>query len=314
MKAVAYFSNGLGNFVIMMPSLQSVASMTDSGKIDVVLNGDWNDRRKPPVKDILKHWPVVDKIIDWPGNQFDPKVYELWFYSPHGSNGPIVPTFQDHLKIPVPRPSWNQSKIHEADHYMEVARTVGYKGRIPTVTFPVGDAPALNLPRPIFGLCNGFFKTQQKEWDKKRWPYFSQLSEILKRFFGASIVGIGSSGELDGVSMDEDFTGKLSIIETAKVISQVEVLVTSDTANMHIADLLGIPMVALFGPTLTSKNRPRSKRAIVLRSGVLCAPCQDTARFMNCMSNKCMHSITVGDVMAAGRILLNSFLKGNHHV
>jgi len=42
MKGIAYFCNGIGNLVMMMPALQAVASMTEQKKIDIVL-GDWAD-------------------------------------------------------------------------------------------------------------------------------------------------------------------------------------------------------------------------------------------------------------------------------
>jgi hypothetical protein len=303
MKAIAYFANGIGNLVMMMPALQAVASMTEDGTVDICL-GEWQDSRKPAVYDILRAWRTVGRVYEWPKNGFDPKSYALWFYSPHSTGCDVVNTFRANMGYrPVARPAWRESLIHEVDHYMEIAYSMGYRGAVPKIEFPVADGPVLDaLPRPLIVVCNGYFRTSTGYWDKKGWPHFEALAEALRRFFGGSIVGIGGAGELPpGFRCYANFAGRLTILETAKVISQADLVVTTDTGNMHIAAALDIPTVALFGPTLTSKNAPRGKKAVVLTAGTECAPCQDTARFMTCRDYVCMRSITAGDVMAVAR-------------
>jgi ADP-heptose:LPS heptosyltransferase len=101
-----------------------------------------------------------------------------------------------------------------------------------------------------------------------------------------------------------DYLGKLSILETARVISQLDLLITTDTGLMHIANILGVPLIAMFGPTLTTKNAPGGERSWVLISGMGCAPCQDNSKFHNCKAPVCMQSIGVGDVMSLTKMIL----------
>ena len=308
MKAIAYFCNGIGNLVMMLPALQAVASLTETNTIDILL-GEWDDNRKGAVLEILKQWPVADKVLE-PPYRLRSDDYDLWFFSQHGKNGDITVMFREKIVRPVPKPSWRTSMIHETDHYMEVAYSLGYKGEIPQVQFPLAEKPDLSaLPRPIIGICNGFFRTDY--WKKKAWPHFDGLVHNLKHYFNGTVIGVGESGELDGVDLEPEnnFCGKLTITETAKVISQMDLLITSDTGNMHIADILGVPTVTLFGSTLGSKNSPRNKQSVTLMSGVECAPCQDTGRFYNCKDYLCMKSITVGDVMAVVRQKINQPFK-----
>jgi ADP-heptose:LPS heptosyltransferase len=299
MKAIAYFRNGIGNFVMMMPALQAVASMVGSKKVDLCIDPGWMDPRRPSVETIAREWPVIGEMtIPFSGKSLK-NGYRLWYYSSHGEQGDFAHTFMSRVKSPPPRPSWRRDGIHEADFYMGVARMLGYRGEVPKVEFPLADSPILDLPRPIIGLCNGAFMTQSREWDKKHWPHYAKLAQVLKRRFGGSVVGVGSGNEMAGVPLDENFCGKLSITQTARVISQLDSFVSTDTANMHIADALGVKMVALFGPTLATKNRPRGERSKVLQSGVQCAPCQDAPGFMHCSIYRCMKSISVGDVVAS---------------
>jgi hypothetical protein len=298
-KAVAYFCNGLGNFVMMMPALQAVASMTDEGKIDIVTNGSWRDSRRPAVEEICEKWVMAGKLLNYPADKLDPRNYDLWFYSSHGTTCEVQSIFLANMDNPIGRPSWRSSFLHEADHYLEIAYGLGYAGPVPDVVFPLADGPELSGKRPIVGVCNGAFKTEQ--WKKKHWPYFPRLAEVLRKWCDAVVVGVGGPGELKGVALDHDFTGKLTITETAKVISQCDLLIATDTANMHIASLMKVPTIALFGPTLVSKNGPRWHKAIILQSGLECAPCQDTGRFYHCNRYACMEAISVGDVIAAAK-------------
>jgi hypothetical protein len=307
LKAIAYFSNGLGNFILMMPALQAVASMTDSKTIDICLDDRWRDPRRPAVEEICQAWPVIDRIISWPKDQFKEKDYDLWFYSGHGSSCDIVSQFLHNMSNrPIPKPSWRTSLIHESDHYMEIACAMGYKGLIPEVEFPVSVDPILDLPEPVIGICNGWFRSVKRDWQKKGWPHFGKLAETLKGFFGGSVIGIGRENEIpEDVKLDQDFTGKLSILQSASVLSQCDLFITTDTGPMHLANILNIPLIALFGGTLVSKNGPRGKRSTILTSREKCSPCQETTAFYNCKRNSCMELITVGDVMAKAKEKLN---------
>lgn len=303
MKAIAYFSNGLGNFIMQMPAMEAVASMTDSKTIDICLNNEWRDSRRPAIEDICKAWSVADRVISWPKDQINEGNYDLWFYSPHGSNCDVMHKFLHHMKHrPVAKPSWRSSLVHEVDYYMEIAYAMGYHGLIPEVNFPLADGPILDLPRPIIGICNGWFRTEKMYWQKKGWPHFKQLVAVLRRYFGGSIIGIGGKGEIPSDTIVEaNFEGKLSILQSAKAIKQLDLMITTDTGPMHLANILDVPLIALFGPTLTSKNAPRGKHSSVLMSGINCSPCQDTGGFYSCEKFACMERITVGDVIAKAK-------------
>ena len=302
-KAIAYFSNGLGNFIMQMPAMAAVASMTDSKTIDICFNDEWRDGRRPAVEDICKAWPVVDRVISWPKDQINDGSYDFWFYSSHGSNCEVVHKFLGNMKHhPVTKPSWRPSLIHEVDHYMDIAYAMGYQGSIPKVEFPLADGPILDLPHPIVGICNGWFRNENVYWQKKGWPYFKQLAAVLRYYFGGAVVGIGGGGEIPSDAVvDANFGGKLSILQSAKVIKQLDLAITTDTGLMHLANIIDVPLIALFGSTLASKNSPRGRNSSVLMSEVSCAPCQDTSRFYNCQKFVCMEGITVGDVMAKAK-------------
>jgi ADP-heptose:LPS heptosyltransferase len=242
----------------------------------------------------------VEKIVEYPGSMNGG--YSTFFIPLQcetSEAGKYIQSKTRFTRDRWPGDNWLSTKHHEIDANMRFVRILGYHGAVPPLYVPVAEGPALDLPRPIIGICNSAFKSSI--WAKKHWPYFAPLADMLKRWFGGSVVGVGGPGELAGIRLDADFCGKLRFTETAKVISQCDLFVSTDTGCMHAADALGVPLIALFGATLTSKNGPVSPKARVVQSKIGCAPCQYTTLFHSCTAYLCMHAITPGDVMREAR-------------
>ena len=55
-RTLAYFKNGIGNWVLMTPALQALASMDASGKIVVVTDSAWTDSRSAALADL---WAAI---------------------------------------------------------------------------------------------------------------------------------------------------------------------------------------------------------------------------------------------------------------
>jgi heptosyltransferase-3 len=118
---------------------------------------------------------------------------------------------------------------------------------------PLGGARyAVMHPHPKF---------RYKMWTREGWTAVARwLGER-----GLSVVLTGGSGAdereyVDAIARDVpgafDLTGKLSLGATALVVSKAAVYVGPDTAITHAAAALGVPTVALFGPTNPVKWGP----------------------------------------------------------
>lgn len=100
-----------------------------------------------------------------------------------------------------------------------------------------------------------------------------------------------------------NLVAKTSLQQTAACIRASKCMVSTDSGPLHMADALGVPLVALF----SSKNHivvwePVKSPATVLNKPVPCGPCfrQDCD-----YSNKCMAMITPAEVLQA----VNRFIK-----
>src|SRR5690348_13862272 len=117
-------------------------------------------------------------------------------------------------------------------------------------------------------------------WGTKRWPYYPELAQLLAA--KARIVVIGSGGDAplaDAVSAAEpsaiNAAGELSLLASAELIGRCGVVVTNDSAPLHLASAMGTPTVAIFGPTVPDFGfGPLAPLASVVGEDTLpCRPC-----------------------------------------
>jgi heptosyltransferase-2 len=96
-------------------------------------------------------------------------------------------------------------------------------------------------------------------WGSKRWPHYGELAGLLARH--AIVVAVGgpedhalgeemvrAAGRSGGRAVNA--CGALSLRQSAALIARAAVLVTNDSAPLHLATAMGTPIVAVFGPTL----------------------------------------------------------------
>ncbi len=109
--------------------------------------------------------------------------------------------------------------------------------------------------KPLVGIAPG------SVWETKKWSsegFAKVASELQKE--GFSVVLIGGPADKDSASiiMDEsedsplDLVGKTSIGVSATIVSKLKLLITNDSAPLHMASAGNVPVVALFCATVPS--------------------------------------------------------------
>ena len=81
-------------------------------------------------------------------------------------------------------------------------------------------------------------------------------------------------------------------------------MITNDSANLHMASYLNIPVVAIFGITDDAKYGPWSENSCIVKKEISCRPCAKAQCKLG--SLECMSLVKVNDVLrAAKNILMN---------
>ncbi len=92
--------------------------------------------------------------------------------------------------------------------------------------------------------------------------------------------------------------------EAAQFVKLCRVYVGNDSGFSHLAAALGVPTIAIFGPTDPGLWRPMGKNVMVLEPDVNCAPCGRIG-YQNCQDRSCLESIKMKTVVEAVERLIN---------
>lgn len=117
----------------------------------------------------------------------------------------------------------------------------------------------------------------------KRWPAekYASLADRLTEELGCEIFVAGNEDdrEVVGRFMDSvcssvtDLCGKTSLKVLMEVMKRVDLVITNDSAPLHMASAVNVPTLALFGPSDETKYGPLSEKSKVIRPRVPCRPC-----------------------------------------
>jgi ADP-heptose:LPS heptosyltransferase len=96
-------------------------------------------------------------------------------------------------------------------------------------------------------------------------------------------------------SMNSMWAGDLPLIHVASLLERCRCYIGNDSGITHLAAAVGIPTIALFGPTDPEIWGPRGKRVAILRKNPGCSPCteEDLDR---CNQRRCLELIEVEEV------------------
>lgn len=122
-------------------------------------------------------------------------------------------------------------------------------------------------------------------WATKRWPAerFAHLAVMLADA-GYEILIIGGKEDRDLAQSVVatakhkhiyDTSGQLTLLQSAELIGRCRVLVTNDSAPLHMGVAMGTPVAAIFGATVPAFGfGPYGEKDIVIETnGLTCRPC-----------------------------------------
>jgi ADP-heptose:LPS heptosyltransferase len=189
-------------------------------------------------------------------------------------------------------------------------------GAVPDASPPLAPGPPASAE--VEALSPGFVvmhpgtseSTRYKRWASGR---YAVVARRLRETLGlCSLVTWGPvDGELraaETVVAESDGAARLApstrgIAELLELLRRGRLFIGSDSGPMHLASLVGLPVVALFGPTDPVENEPfpgiPSRR---VRVDVGCNPCREGCPVLSCMRAIEPESVVqaVRELVAAG--------------
>jgi heptosyltransferase-1 len=145
-------------------------------------------------------------------------------------------------------------------------------------------------------------------WGAKQWPAerYGDVARKLVEYGLKSLINYGP-GEAGLARAAESASGGAAVAtacplsELIALTRRARIFIGGDTGPMHLAAALGIPVVAIFGPTNPARNGPFGTPSIVLRSST-----SPTTHSRRSQPDEGLLKITSDEVVAAARTLLRS--------
>jgi heptosyltransferase I len=209
--------------------------------------------------------------------------------------------------------------IHAVDRYLSVAAALGaslpgkprfgfrlLEDDMATVQ-EICERRGFTVDRPWVAMNIG------ARWPTKRWPIES-FAAVVDQLYEAQrdpVVMIGGSEEraytkrLRALTKSPfiDLSGDIPLRCLPALLSKATAIITNDSGPMHIAAALGIPVVAMFGPTSASRTGPYGTGHRVLSGQVSCSPCFSRV----CRHNpemECLHLVMPAHVVKVAQPIL----------
>jgi len=202
---------------------------------------------------------------------------------------------------------------HQIDAYLHLVAALGLaiEDRLPTLA-PTSQAErqaaqlwnsqGLGCEDRVIGICPGAAYGPAKRW----WPErFAALADRLIASSGLRVVFFGSPYEVPLVQHSYSqmtqqavsLAGQDRLDSFMALAARCAVMITNDSGSMHIANAVGTPVVAIFGPTDPDRTAPPAAPATVLHRDLACSPCfRTTCPYAD---HPCMRFIGVDDVYQA---------------
>jgi heptosyltransferase II len=218
--------------------------------------------------------------------------------------------------IATPKPG--QIPAHEKFYYLELLRRAGFieeRSDDARITLRVSD-PARQRGAVILAEAGARPNAHRiavgagaSYGSAKCWPP-ERFAKTLNTFLldsGTDVILFGTAAEAavsDAIARDLmrppiNLTGKTAIADLPGLLSQCHVFLGNDSGAMHVAAAVGLPVVAVFGPTDPYGTAPVTPRATIVQQKPYCSPCF----LRRCPTDhRCMRAVSPEMVESALRV------------
>lgn len=230
------------------------------------------------------------------------------------------------LTRPIAVPHDNERPAHEVYYYLELLRRAGWIETLPEVERVRLRVSAAALEQAESRLVNagvrqgavriaiapGAAYGSAKCWLPER---FAQLADRLIADFDADVIVFGAAAEREvaeriaGAMRHRPvmLVGQTKIGELPALFSRGRLFIGNDSGAMHVAAAVGLPVVAIFGPTDPFGTAPLTPERALVQERVSCSPCL----LRHCpVDHRCMTRIHTDAVYEAARAWLTRRSSG----
>jgi len=217
-------------------------------------------------------------------------------------------------------PQAGEIPAHEQFYYLELLHRAGWTGKPRGEEFIALEVSEEQRRRASLFLLEAGARPQAPRLaigagasygSAKCWPpeRFAAFANGLAAGFDGDVILFGTAAEqsvaeaiIAGMKRAPiNLTGRTAIAELPGLLSQCHLFVGNDSGAMHVAAAVGLPVVAVFGPTDPLGTAPVTPRFSLVQEKPYCSPCF----LRRCPTDhRCMKAIAPEAVTAAAQTWL----------
>ncbi|MDD5428226.1 MAG: glycosyltransferase family 9 protein [Candidatus Omnitrophica bacterium] len=308
--------SNIGDIILTTPVIRTLATEFPGVRIDVMVGpqGRGIFEKDPSIFKVIiydKHIPISEK------RRLQIKLKKLHYDLVVDIRNTVFPM----LIAPKYRTSTIQrfprSVIHSKARHLHRLKSLGIEGTesLAYIHITKEDEEYVDtlikergITDPIV-VVNAGSKSHLKRWAADG---FAEISDRLISDCKASVVLVGLMEDEAIVKevaskmkqRPHILVGKTNIRQLAALLKRSRLLVTNDSAPLHLGCAVGVKVVALFGPTDARKYGPTGEFDVVISEKLSCAPCEKA----ECVRNyECMKLITPDAVFDAAKMIIDGY-------
>jgi heptosyltransferase II len=190
---------------------------------------------------------------------------------------------------------------HHAIRFLRIAKDCGADVDLTHLPQLISAQTSNLKHQTSLGLCPGAEYGPAKRWLPE---CFAEVAAAVSAQTKAKWILFGTKndraiGETIATALGENCTNRIGQTTLDELISELQncgALLTNDTGTMHLAALLGVPVVAVFGSTEPALTGPLGNGHVIVRHHVECSPCF----LRECpIDFRCMKEVTTEEVVRA---------------
>lgn len=298
----------IGDLVMVLPAIADVRAAAPHAEIDLVV-GSWNAEIARSIRGLNRVHPLdAAWLARGAGGATLPALLRTaaqWRQARYDVALNFEPDVRSNLILAMSGARWTAgyrsagggAVLDQALDYQPSAHTTDNARRLVASVFRVPaethGASLLEIPEKNRNEAAGILRDRRsplvamhvsggrpvKQWDPAR---FAAVGRALADTRGATVVLTGAASDralIDQVksAVPEDrvidATVASGLLTVGAILARCELMITGDTGPMHIAAAMGVPIVAVFGPSDPTRYGPRGPRDRVVRVDLPCAPC-----------------------------------------
>lgn len=338
--------SSLGDIVHALPAVAALRQRFPHARLTWMVKEIWAPilEGNPDIDDILsvnvswQNWPNIFRTLR--GGQFDLVVdFQGLFRS--GIFGAMTGArtrvgfararegarwFYTH-QVPLPEvtpSSWRLLEVHAVDRNLGLITFLGGHSSAPVFHLPALSSDGLIVETMLqdANVQNHEHLIALAPWTRsvmKSWPLgrFVDLAIELVQWANVRVVLLGGPSEISAAREFNrleaqgliNLVGRLSLSQLPALLRRMHLLIGNDSALIHLAAGVGIPVLAIFGPTHPKATGPYPlNNHVIVRTELPCSPCgARTCKNPNYL--ECMESISLESLLRKVKVIVGDFSR-----